>query len=172
MAEERVSLEVRCKEMIAVDIGTLVAQRYQLPLDWRGMEFVRVIGGKPLRYIPRDDFYNTDDEYVEDQKNGYTMIGRYIITGAFNVTSGTEVEISYYQDVPPLGETNNWLVTKYPTLFTVTTLNIAAMYAIEDERGPLWDTEATKIIDKINAEHLAEKASGSRLTSRHRRSFG
>jgi hypothetical protein len=171
MAEETLSVRLRCREMVQVDVGTLVNQRYTLPLDWREMEFVRVIDGGPLRYTTRDDFYNTDEEYVEDRVNTYTMIGKYFITGA-STSGGTQVEISYYGDIEPLNATPTWLVTKYPTLFICSVLNVASSYAIEDERGPLWKSGQDEQIDAINAEHAKAKASGSRLTQRHRRSFG
>ena len=168
MAEEKLSKELRCKDMIQIDVGTLIDQRYLLPADWRAMDFVRIIGGVPLRYVPRDDFYNPD--YAEDQSKVYTMTGNYIITGVGGTAA--QVEISYYQDIPPLGDTATWLLTKYPTVFLVTTLHFASMYAVEDERGSMWSSEADTLIGDINVEHQLSKASGSRLTQRHRRSFG
>lgn len=169
MAEEKLSKELRCKEMIQIDVGTIVDQRYILPADWRAMDFVRVIGGKPLRYLPRDDFYNPD--YVDDQPNCYTMTGNYLITGAGH-SGAIQVEISYYQDLPPLDVEATWPLTKYPTLFLVQTLYLASMYSIEDERQGTWSSESDTLIGDINIEHQLSKASGSRLTSRHRRSFG
>ena len=168
MAEEKLSKELRCKDMIQIDVGTLIDQRYLLPADWRAMDFVRIIGGVPLRYVPRDDFYNPD--YAADQPKIYTMTGNYIITGVGGTAA--QVEISYYQDIPPLGDTATWLLTKYPTVFLVTTLHLASMYAIEDERSSVWSGEADTLIGDINVEHQLSKASGSRLTQRHRRSFG
>lgn len=169
MCEEKLSKELRCKDMLQIDVGTLIEQRYLLPSDWRGMDFVRVIGGKPLRYAPRDDFYNPD--YASDQPNVYTMTGNYLITGA-NTAAGTKVEISYYQDLPALGDTPTWPLVKYPTLYLVTSLGLASLYAIEDERGPIWRDQSDSLIGDINIEHQLSKASGSRLTQRHRRSFG
>jgi hypothetical protein len=170
MAEEQLSKKLRCKDMIQIDTGLLIQQRYLLPSDWRAMDFLRVIDGKPLRYSPRDDFYNPDRKYIDDQKNCYTIIGNYIIVTAY--PDGRSVEISYYQDIPALNGSATWLVNQYYTLFLVTTLNMAAMYAIEDERQPLWSGKSDELISDINSEHASSKASGSRLTSRHRRSFG
>jgi hypothetical protein len=172
MAEEAISKRLRVKEMIQIDVGTLVQDPYLLPDDWREMDFVRVIGGKPRRYVPRDDYYNTDQEFADDQKNCYTLVGKYIIVGGVVSTAPIQLEISYYQDIPPLGTDPNWILTKSPTLYTVATLGIASMYAIEDERGPLWQGQTDTLIDDLNVDHARSKASGSRLTLRHRRSFG
>jgi hypothetical protein len=159
--------------MITFDDGPVVAQRYLLPSDWRQLDFVRVIGGKPLRYVPRDDFYNPDDPQYPDQKYCYTIIGNYIMVGG-DLSVIPEVEIAYYQSVPPLDDTNTWLQDQYITLFTMETLKIASMYSIEDERTPLWTSESDRLVGDINDEHANSKASGSRLTSRYQklRSFG
>lgn len=171
MTEETLSKRLRCKEMIEIAVGTIINQRYALPGDWREMDLVRVIGGGPLRYIPRDDFYNPDEPFVSDLPNCYTIIGNYIAIGA-NAEDGAQIEIAYYQDVPTLGDDPTWLSSKFPTLNTVTTLHVATMYAIEDERGPMWESKSDGLIADINSEHSKSKASGSRLTLRHRRSFG
>jgi hypothetical protein len=173
MAEEALSKRLRCKDMIQIDVGTLIEERYLLPSDWRQLDFVRVIGGKSLRYIPRDDFYNTDEPQKSDQEKCYTIAGNYLIVGG-NIPEGLQVEITYYQDIPPLGDEYTWLQIQYPTLFLMETLKIASMYSIEDERGPLWESQSDKLVGDINDEHANSKASGSRLTSRYQklRSFG
>ena len=171
MAEEKLSKELRCKDMIQIDVGNLIQQRYLLPSTWRAMDFVRVIGGKGLRYVSRDDFYNTDQEYVDDLPNVYTITGNYLIVGA-NVADGTDVEISYYRDLPPLGDNPTYMTTKYTTVYLLTTLYLAGMYAIEDDRQGTWESEMNTLIGDINSEHQLSKASGSKLTQRHRRSFG
>jgi len=169
MCEAILGKELRCKEMLQIDVGLLIDQRYLLPADWRQLDFVRVVGGKPLRYVPRDDFYNPDKS--ADQPNCYTLTGNYLIVGGTSA-DGLSVEISYYQSLPPLGDTPTWPLIQYPMLFTLKPLAVASTYAFEDERGDRWEAQSAKLIDNINQEHLMSKASGSRLTQRHRRSFG
>jgi hypothetical protein len=171
MAEEALSKILRCKDNLQIDTGLLVQDRYLLPSDWRELDFVRIVDGRPLRYAPRDDFYNPDEPYKTDQKNCYTLSGNYVIVGGTSA-SGLNIEVTYYQDVSPLGDNPSWLLSKYPTLFTLKTLHIASMYAIEDDRGTMWDTESGKLLADANKEHASSKASGSRLTQRHVRSFG
>lgn len=172
MAEEALSKRLRVKEMVQIDVGTLVQDRYLLPSDWREMDFIRVIDGKPRRYVPRDDFYNPDEPFASDQKNCYTIAGNYIIVGGTSATAPIQLEITYYQDIPPLDVDPNWIILKAPTLYTIAALGIASMYAIEDERGPLWSGQVDTLVQDMNDEHARSKASGSRLTVRHRRSFG
>ena len=173
MAEEALSKRLRCKDMVQIDTGLLVEQRYLLPSDWRQLDFVRLVGGRGLRYLPRTDFYNPDEPYKTDQKNCYTIAGNYIIVGGTS-SSGLNVEVTYYQNIPPLGDENTWMQTQYPTLFLMETLHISSMYSIEDERAPLWQSESDRLVGDINDEHANSKASGSRLTQRHVhvRSFG
>jgi hypothetical protein len=166
MCEDTLSKELRCKEMLQIDTGLLIEQRYLLPKDWRTLDFVRVVGGSPLRYSPRDDFYNTDSVYVSDRIHCYTLAGDYIIVGV-NTVDGTSVEIHYYQDIPPLGNDITWTLSKYPTLFTTRTLWVASAYSIEDDRGGMWKSTSDDLISAANAEHATSKASGSRLTRRH-----
>jgi hypothetical protein len=170
MSESLLSGVLRVKEMVQIDTGVIVDERYLLPSDWREMSFVRKIGGKSLRYVPKDNFY--DPDMSEDQDNCYTLSGNYIMVGP-NTAEGTTIEITYYQDIPPLGTNPNWLITRHPTLFTLQTLSIASMYSIEDERGASWAQQAIQLIGAANTEHQVTKASGSLLTRRHMgRGFG
>ena len=171
MTESFLSGVLRVKEMIQIDTGVIVAERYLLPSDWREMSFVRIVGGKPLRYLPKDNFY--DPDFDEDQDKCYTLSGNYIMIGG-NTADGTNVEITYYQDIPPLANNANWLITRHPTLLTLQTLSVASMYSIEDERGANWAQQCIQLIAAANTEHQITKASGSLLTRRHmnKKGFG
>src|SRR4029453_6650348 len=169
MSESILSKELRCKEMLQIDTGLLFDQRLLLPSDWRQLDFVRIVDGRGLRYVPRDDFYNPD--LVNDQENCYTLSGDYLICGGVGA-EGLRVELHYYQDLPPLGDTITWPLVKYPMLLTLKPLAVGSTYAFEDERGDRWEAQSAQLIDDINEEHRLSKASGSRLTARRRRSFG
>jgi hypothetical protein len=170
MTESILSKELRCKEMIQIDTGSIVEQRYLLPADWRELNFVRVIDGKVLRYLPRDDFYNPD--FSTDQKNCYSIAGDYVLVGA-NTPEGTQLEVTYYQNIPPLEEAvTSWLPDRYPMLFTLKTLYVGSVYSFEDERGDMWKTRSDELIASVNYDHAVGRASGSRLTRRHRGGFG
>ena len=171
MAEESLSRQLRTAANLQIDTGTLTENRYLLPADYREMDFVRVASGRPLRYCSRDDFYNPNTPFVDDVKNCYSFNGNYILVGPV-CTNGTLIEISYYQDVPPLENDLTWVQLKYPTLFLMYCLQIASLYSVEDERAPVWQQRAEAIVLELNVEHMRSKASGSVMTKRHLRTFG
>lgn len=175
-AEEDLSESLRCKHMIDIATATVIDQRVQLPLDWQELDFVRLVGGLPLRFRTRDEFYkNTADNTVTngDYNVGYyTITGNFLIVGGATETTPQALEISYFQAIPPLEDTPNWVYTYYQRLLTSKTLAVAAAYSIEDERGPMWETAAQALVDKINQNYLKSRASGSKLVAPQNRSFG
>lgn len=188
MAEEYLSESLRCKHMIAIDRGLVSEQRVKLPADWLELDVVRevqfvqpsVVPGdpdivtgvnRPLLFKSRDDFYGN----TNDANDGfYTITGNYLIVGG-NPGSNTPVniEISYFQTIPPLGDDPNWLYSHYLRLYVTATLTIATSYSIEDERGAAWQAASQDFIDRINTNHTLSKASGSKLKlARRTKGFG
>jgi hypothetical protein len=155
MSEEYVSETLRCKDMIQIDWSLLIEGRVLLPDDWLELDSVRFRGANPLNYI-----------------------GNYISVGTVNADLGVELEISYYQRVPPLTDGDadtdgsNWLYKHNTRLFTLATLWHAGMYAIEDDRTPMWESTVGKMIDGMNEDHRTSRASGSSLSVKRRRGFG
>lgn len=181
MAEEELNEALRCKHMIQIDDGVLVTGRVLLPSDWLELDLVRLNDGNAMRYEPRDEFYDQSlsPQPVKFDSSGrqittgrYTIIGNYLVISNPDAVNGSNVEIAYYQTIPPLGDTPNWVTTYYSQLYTIATLHVAAMYAIEDERGPMWTTQMDKLVKEINERHMTAKASGSRLVARRMKGFG
>lgn len=166
MAEEYVSSILRVKHMIAIDQATLTQSRVFLPLDWLDLDFVRVVGGRPLRFMERDTFYRGDN------CGHYTITGNYLVVGD-DVQDGLNVEISYYEHVPPLGDDPNWLQQYYSRVYVAATLSAACAYSIEDDRALMWQASVDDLAAKLNEGHATSRSSGSRLVSvRGKRSFG
>jgi hypothetical protein len=180
MAEEYLSLALRVKHMVQIDTSTLFNARIPLPLDWQEIRLVRLTAsGGICRYQTPDAFYNPEfpdppeAPYV-GQRNRYTILGNYLIVGDVNTSSvdGKQVELAYYQNIPPLtDEANNWINYYHGTVFTLKVLHIASMYAIEDARGPTWDNEVVRLVNAMNAQHKVDMASGSVLMQVRRKSF-
>ena len=171
MAEELLSSVLRCKHMIAIDEAYVNSQRVRLPLDWLEIDFARVVGSGPILFRTRDDFYNnrfSDPNYNEGY---YTITGNYLVLGG-NVADGKTVEISYYESIPPLGDTPNWLMKYYSRLYVSATLSVAAAYSLEDDRAVTWQAAMQTFVDTINEEHLKSKASGSKIVMPKRKGFG
>jgi hypothetical protein len=154
--------------MVQIDWMKLVEGRVELPKDWLELDTVRFYPqGKPLIWAPRDEYYVP--QY--DLKGRYTIIGNYILVGKVDVTDGTDIEISYYQRIPPLGDETTWLYQFNPRLFTLTALWHAAAYSIEDSRMPVWVESVQSMVDTINNSNRSAAHHGSILVAK-RRSFG
>ena len=168
MAEEWMSENLRVKHMVQIDWQDVIENRVLLPSDWEELDTVRFRGGGALIYSPRDEFYAT--KYYN--KNRYTLIGNYIYLGTADNISGTEVEISYYQAIPPLGDDPNWVMKYMSRLYILCTCWHATMYAIEDERGEKWKNDVFTFTNDVNEKHKISKSSGSILISRKKKGFG
>jgi hypothetical protein len=179
MAEEQLSFELRVKHMIQIDTSNLTAERVPLPLDWQEIRLARLVGETGvLRYNTPDDFFNPEfpdapaSPYKGKQKR-YTILGNFLIVGGTTITPGLQVELTYYQNIPPLSDANNnWINYYHPSVFTLKILHIASMYAIEDDRGPMWQQQVIALISEMNIRHAIDKASGSTLQPVRRKTFG
>lgn len=178
MAEEYLSVGLRVKHMVQIDTATIANDRVALPLDWQEVRLVRTApDGGVLRYQTPDTFFNP--EFSNPPTPPYTtrfrrycILGNYIIVGS-EVSSGTTVELTYYQNIPPLtNDANNWANFYHPTVYTLKILHIASLYAIEDQRSPVWDQEVTRMVNAMNAQHKIDMASGSVLVQVRRKTFG
>lgn len=168
MAEEYLSEKLRCKHMVQFDEALLVSDRVALPSDWLQLELVRFPDGKPLIYSPRGEFYDSD----LDNENRYTIVGNFIMVNPINAVDGSKIEIAYYQAIPPLTEDGpTWLFDYYPRLGIVTVLLQAGLYAIEDARTPMWESQITDMVQTINDRHVESRTRGSKLVARHKSSW-
>jgi hypothetical protein len=179
MAEEQLSTALRVKHMIQIDTATLTVDRVPLPRDWLEIRLARLFPSKAVcRYQTPDAFFNSEFPEAPEapypgQKKRYTILGNYLFVGEVTPTPGLEVELTYYQNIPPLtDDSNNWINTYHPTVYTVKILHIASMYAIEDERGATWEAEVTKNIGVMNQAHKIDMASGSVLMPVRKKTFG
>jgi hypothetical protein len=189
MAEEYLSTALRVKHMIQIDRSAITQDRTALPHDWQEIRLIRTFPDRGVvRYITPDEFFNP--EFKDPPKapypykdRRYTILGNYIIFGGVapapfgdeppTITNVLEVEMTYYQSIPPLTEdNNNWINCMHPIIYTLKILHIAAMYTINDDRAPVWDTEVVRLVNGMNAQHKIDMASGSVLMQVRRKSFG
>jgi hypothetical protein len=184
MAEEYLSVALRVKHMIQIDTSPLNTSRVPLPLDWQEVRLVRRLDtGGVCRYQTPDAFYNPEfpdpPQYPtgtgnpgDTRHSRYTILGNYLIIGD-TVPTGLNIELTYYQNIPPLLDaTNNWINSYHPTVYTCKILHVASMYAIEDERSSVWDNEVMRMVNGMNAQHKIDMASGSVLMPVRRKTFG
>jgi hypothetical protein len=179
MAEEYLSTALRVKHMIQFDTNELVEDRVPLPKDWQEIRLLRFLGtGGVGRYQTPDAFYNPEFPNAPTapfpgRDKRYTILGNYIIVGDVDPSVGLDVELAYYQSIPPLTDAeNNWINLYHPIPYTLKILHIASLYAIEDERSAVWDQEVVRMVNGMNAQHKIDMASGSVLVQVRKKSFG
>ena len=195
MAEEYLSTALRVKHMIQIDRSTIYEDRTPLPKDWQEIRLVRTFPDTGVyRYQTPDEFYNPEfpgppsNQYNSRPPNNnkyrrYTILGNYLIFGGVvassydgsipTPTNAVNVELTYYQNIPPLTDANNnWINCFHPIPYTLKILHIAALYAIDDDRAPVWDQEVVRIVNGMNAQHKIDMASGSVLIQSRRKTFG
>jgi hypothetical protein len=165
--------------MIQIDTCTLVQDRVTLPKDWQEIRLARLLpAGTVCRYQTPDAFYNPEWPNApatpfSGKTKRYTILGNYLIVGEVTPAPGLLVELTYYQDIPPLVDaTNNWINQYHTTVYTLKILHIASMYSIEDERSSGWATEVNNTVNLMNIAHTVDKASGSVLQQVRRKTFG
>jgi hypothetical protein len=178
MAEAKFNQELRIDRMIQFDDGLIASRCAPLPDDWLAMDLVRVAnengadGFLPARYRSRDEFFNQRDSRTWMY---YTLEGRTMYFGGTpDPVDGTVYKLAYYGEVPPFTDTQtSWVYTKYPQLYLFAALMHADLHAQGEEQSAANMKQLVEdMIQKLNAGHLGAKASGSRVTMPHRRSFG
>jgi hypothetical protein len=177
-AEQKLNQELRISWMIQTEDGLIASRCAPLPTDWLEMSLVRLQSGVvpdgfiPIRYKARDEFFQLPDGA---SCNYYTIEGRQIFFGgAPDSVNGKTVRLSYYGKVPAFADdTDSWVYTEYPNLYLSAAMMHAYMHAVgEEQQAALAKQLAEDEINKLNAEWLHSKASGSRLTRTRVRSFG
>jgi hypothetical protein len=178
MAESKLNQELRVAQMIQMDDGIITARCAQLPDDWLAMDLVRVAnengadGFLTARYKARDEFFNQRDTHTWMY---YTLVGTTMFFGGTpDPVDGTEYKLAYYGEVPVFSDAQpSWVYTKYPNLYLSAALMHAYLHAVgEEQQAAGAKALAEDMITKLNTAHLGSKASGSRVTTPRRRSFG
>ena len=179
MAEEQLSTSLRVKHMVQIDTSDITEDRVPLPLDWQEIRLVRLMPtGGVCRYQTPDAFFNPEfddppEPPYDSRHSRYCILGNYIIVGDVTPSSSLSVELTYYQNIPPLtDEVNNWPNCYHPTVFTLKILHIASMYAIEDPRSSMWEQQVMQLSGAMNLAHKVDMASGSVLVQTRRKTFG
>lgn len=169
MGEERLSAELKIADMVQIDTATLTAARTRMPADFQSMDFLRILGGKSMVFMPRDEFYNDESGRTTRE---YTTSGNFLIVGG-NVTDSAplSVELHYFGDVEPLTpDTESWVARRFPRLLINATMEFASQAMISDGEAEDWGGKTGSLINTMNQNYKTSIAAGSRLAPK-RRSF-
>jgi hypothetical protein len=188
MAEQKFNAELLVDRMMKVAIDTVDHSCANLPDDWIKADFMLIQtlsapqGWTPIEYQPSEKFFRLPDTLHSSTNvkfistfGYYTIRARTIYFGGpIDALNGTSFRMHYYSEVPIFSDTvPSWIYTKYPSLYLFAAMMHADLHAVgeEDKAGGLKMLVEDQI-QKLNAQHLLAKASGSRLHRGHTRSFG
>lgn len=172
MAEEYISKDLRVDWSIVTSTGTLVDREVALPDDWLDAVLILDMNGRPIRYKSNDEFYNLTDK---NALGFYTLVGRSLVLGGTpDPINGITVTMKYYGAMPVFSDANpSWLYTKFLALYLNAARAYAKLHAVgEEDQAAALKGLVDDEIQKLNAQHLVSKASGSRITRTRTRSFG
>jgi hypothetical protein len=160
MAETTLTLSLRVREMIVTSDAIVTEGKVALPIDWAEAELIRFTGGKPLIYIPHNDFYGAD----EKRTNWYTLLGNDIEFGSpIDEIEGLEVTMSYYQHIPTFTDDATWLFSKYYNIYLQSCNAAAALYSQEFERATSLEGFVSTMVEAANGMFRRGNISGSVL---------
>lgn len=169
IAEERMNNELRVDEMIVRTIATFSDDCVVLPDNWLKTIYVKPVAEPAYTFVSNKAYFDG----LPDDTGRYTNVGRSIfVWPPIDPDALTQIEIGYYAKVPPLGDTTNPIIDRFPGLYLNCTLAAGQPYLIEDERLATFSSLATAAIQMANNQAIAARFSGSPITSVQRRSFG
>lgn len=176
MAEARFNRELRVNAMVQRDTTTATSGYVELPSDW--LSHIAIVVNAPatnreaLTYIGVEEYYDWQNRGLTGAPRYYTIIDNKILLLPLP-SSNTDLEITYYAQIPALSDSNasNWLLARSPDLYLYASLIQAEAYLVNDERIPLWSAATDKIIADMTLESERAKRPQGALAAR-RRTFG
>lgn len=177
-AEEKLNSELRIDRMILTAINTVTSGCAGLPDNWLESDFMQIAaptptGWAPVEYKPRAEFFRLGS--ANCTIGYYTIEGRTLFFGGPpDSVEGVSFKMNYYAEVPVFSDTqNSWVYTKFQSLYRCAALMHADLHAVgEEDKAAQQKQLAEDMINKLNMAHRYARASGSRLSRGHRRSFG
>lgn len=166
LAEARINRELRVREMIATETGTVSSQTLAIPSDFvEALRFtLDTASDIPLEYRPFEDAERRNAGNSSGQPAMFAVVG-----SEFRLYPTPDSDYTYtldfYQRVPALSDTNttNWLLTKAPDLYLFGALAEAAPFLLDEAWFPLWDGRFQTVKRALQgAESRAKRTSGPR----------
>jgi hypothetical protein len=170
LAEARFNREMRVRRMITTATLTLADGKATLPSDWLESRNVRYVDD-PYRSLEYVTLEAADDirETLATATDQFTIRGDQIEFIAAP-DDGTEIELTYYAEIPALSDSNtsNWLSTRWPDVYLYGALMHSAPYLKDDERVAVWAGLHDRALEEIRMEDHKAQWSGSTLKIRSR----
>lgn len=152
LSEGYLNVELRCREMEAVEDLTPVSNVCALPADY--LEYKRVVElasiRRPLEYITEDAAEVLYPTRASGLACHFMIIGNNLT--ALPLTAN-DIELTFYQKIPALTEANttNWLLTRLPNLYLHACLMHAAEFVKEEAQLLKESTLVQKYIGMLHS---------------------
>lgn len=124
-----------------------------VPIGFRSVISMGVPVWGAIRWVSQENFDNVE-LWPANCVGVYTIIGEYFYFS--DTLVGSDVTLTFRRRIDALSIYNptNWILRNYPSAYLYGALKHAAVYMVEDERIPLWDSLYQGILDRINRNGL------------------
>lgn len=168
VAERRINREVRCREMETALSATITAGVVAVPSDYMAMKFCYV-NTSPRKSLERRSAEWINLNYPYQSGSGIPLyIGRNASNFIFGPypDSGYTVNGIYFARLAAVSTSPNAMFLANPDMYLMCSLAESETILQRDNRVPMWQAKADKIIAEVNSEYKSEDESGSTLQMR------
>ena len=168
LAEAQFNRTIRVSQMEQrATTNTVAGDGYlSLPADYLMMRNIQ-LNSNPVRsldYLTPEEIDKFYDSSESSKPAAYTIVGNEFQL-APTPDAAYEVEISYYQKIAALSDTNtsNWLLESYPDMYLYGALIQAEPYLKNDQRIILWKSALQLAQDELIKADRKHRWSGSSM---------
>jgi len=160
LAQQRISRDLRTREMLKVATTTATDGTVELPTDFLEMRELHFQGNPPitLEYQSPDKFFRNQVTTTSGLPYYYTIIG-YEFQFAPVPDSAQVLQLLYYAEPTFISSTvpSNLYLANYPDALLYATLAESEPYLMNDERIQVWATMYDRAISNITNSDIDKK---------------
>jgi len=160
LAQQRISRDLRTREMLKVATTTATAGTVELPTDFLEMRELHFQGNPPitLEYQSPDKFFRNQVTTTSGLPYYYTIIG-YEFQFAPVPDSAQVLQLLYYAEPTFISSTvpSNLYLANYPDALLYAALAEAEPYLMNDERITVWASMYDRAISNITNSDIDKK---------------
>jgi hypothetical protein len=160
LAQQRISRDLRTREMLKISTTTATDGTVELPIDFLEMREMHFQGNPPitLEYQSPDKFFRNQVTTTSGLPYYYTIIG-YEFQFAPVPDSAQVLQLLYYAEPTFISSTvpSNLYLANYPDALLYATLAEAEPYLLNDERITVWASMYDRAISNITNSDIDKK---------------
>jgi hypothetical protein len=160
LAQQRISRDLRTREMLKISTTTATDGTVELPTDFLEMREIHFQGNPPitLEYQSPDKFFRNQVTTTSGLPYYYTIIG-YEFQFAPVPDSAQVLQLLYYAEPTFISSTvpSNLYLANYPDALLYATLAESEPYLMNDDRIQIWATMYDRAISNITNSDIDKK---------------